>query len=365
MKSIYTRFFISLFVIAVVATAIFFALRLAQGPGSQATSLKSGNGIWNSFMAKRKLATVSKSAYFTAGFSIIKASDAFDASNDGIQQAFMYGGLYSEDSQLGRTFKTLHIKQVDGEISSYLYAYECHRLYQQHLDIQKFCSQDYPGMDHQQLIDLVKGEIARAKKTTLRAGYWILDDWPASDEGSAKSLLPEIAGIIHTQDPGMPAICGFGAELGAGQHDLLAPGVVKNYSPGGCDVVGIYIYSESVTDPTTPPSTFDWSMSTLLPAMLNGLSQQGWDPNKIPFMGIVQAWAGTRMDAKGYYEIAPRAQDIVQQSISFCKNGAQGINYYGWNSSMVRNIQTPANNAQIKQGVLKGIQACKNYWGLA
>lgn len=354
MKRIYFKVFILVLFIAVVASTAVFAQRLNN---TQEKRLVANPVI------KSKLVKVDKSSYFTAGFQIDKVSDAYDAANDGIQQAFTYGGIYSENSDLGRTFKSLHIKQVDGEISSYLYQYECHRLYQQHLNLQNFCSQDYPGMDSQKLINLVKDEIARAKKTTLRSGYWILDDWPGSDEGSAKPLLREITNIIHTEDPGMPSICGFGAELGVGNRDLFAPGITENYSPGGCDMVGIYIYSESVQDPRTPHTAFDWSMSTLLPRMLDSLSRQGWDKNKVPLMGIVQAWAGTRTDVQGYYEITPTAQDIEKQSLSFCQSGAQGINYYGWDDSTVSNIQTSANNAQIKQGVINGIAACKKYWG--
>ncbi|MDQ2714061.1 MAG: hypothetical protein M3Z08_04065 [Chloroflexota bacterium] len=351
------------FYVTIISLIIFAAVVLSTGLFLQHLGSTHTTHIIPASIIRRKVTRGDKSAFFTAGFQIDTASDAYNAANSGIQQAFTYGDIHAEDSDLGRTFKSLHIKQVDGGISSYLYQYECHRLYQQHFHLQHFCSQDYPGMDHQRLITLVKAEIASAKRTTLRAGYWILDDWPGADEGSAKSLLREITSIIHSEDPGIRSICGFGAELGVNYEDLLNPAVVENYAPGGCDIVGIYIYSQSVTDPGTSDSTFDWSMSTLLPRMLNGLSQQGWDQKKVPLMGIAQAWAGIRADFPGYYEIAPTAQDIEMQSLSFCQSGAIGINYYGWNDSTVRNMQTPANNAQIKQGVIDGIKACENYWG--
>ena len=217
-------------------------------------------------------------------------------------------------------------------------------------------------MDHQTLLQTVKSEVLKLKATADHSAFWILDDWPTIDEGSAKSILPEITQIIHANDPGKPAICGFGAELGVNHTDNFNPDVMKNFSQAGCNIIALYIYSESVTNPNTSHDTFDWSMSTLLPSVFRALGNQGWDGSKVPFMGIAQAWAGARTDVKGVYEITPSAADIEQQSASFCKNGAQGINFYAWNDSTVSNIQTPATNTEIKKGVEQGIKACQTYW---
>ena len=84
--------------------------------------------------------------------------------------------------------------------------------------------------------------------------------------------------------------------------------------------------------------------------------------NKVPFIGIAQAWAGKRSDVNGFYEIVPTSQDIEQESASFCRNGALAINYYAWNTSDVSDLQSPANNTQIREGVLKGIKSCQDYW---
>ena len=310
----------------------------------------------------RSTSSSSKFRHFTAGFQIINASNAQDAANLGIQVAFNYGEPYSEDSTMGRVFKSLQLEQIGGQISSLLYQYECHHLYQNHIDPQGYCSQDYPGMNYQTLMDTVKKDVINTKSHSSHSGYWILDDWPGSDEGSAKSILQSITQIIHTYDPGKPSICGFGAELGINRTDLFDPNVTKNYSPGGCDMVGIYVYSQSVTDSNTTPDTFDWSMSNLLPLIFNALQRQGWDKNKVPYIGIAQAWAGKRSDVNGFYEIVPTSQDIAEESASFCYNGALAINYYAWNTSDISDLQSPENNSQIREGVLQGIKSCQTYW---
>ncbi|HLZ62658.1 MAG TPA: hypothetical protein VKR06_37405 [Ktedonosporobacter sp.] len=300
-----------------------------------------------------------KSQYFTAGFQIDNPSKAQDAASIGIQETFTYNIL---DSGMGQTLDTLHMKQVSGKISSYLQNYECHRLFQNNLARPSSCSQDPSNMDQQTLLNDVTSEVLRAKAIPGNAGYWILDDWPTSDSGSAKGILQQITQIIHQNDPGKPAICGIGAELRSNRQDTFYAGTAANFSPQGCDMIGLYIYSQSVSDPATSPDSFDWSMSTLLPKIFSALQDNGWDASKTPFMGTSQAYGGSRNDVGGLYEIIPTAADIAQQSLSFCQNGALGINFYGWGSSNIGGIQTPSNNAQIKAGVTQGIAACKQYW---
>jgi len=193
-------------------------------------------------------------------------------------------------------------------------------------------------------------------------GVWALDDWPATDLGGAKAILPQIAAIAHTYAPGVKVICGFGAELGLNGTDILNTDYFDNFTPQGCDVVAIYIYSASVTDPTLSPATFDWSMRTLLPKIRAGLLAHGWNPKTTPMIGIPQAFGGTRLDAPGTYEITPTADDIALQSQSFCAGGASGIAYYAWQSSGLSALQTAANNINIAEGVHGGIELCQRLW---
>lgn len=138
--------------------------------------------------------------------------------------------------------------------------------------------------------------------------------------------------------------------------------IAANYAPGTCDIVAPYIYSDSVTDPATAPSAFDWSMQRVLPQVESALRSRGWNPAMVPLIGIAQAWGGTRTDIPGLYEIVPTAADLAQQSASYCQHGAVGIVYYAWSDSEIVGMQTPANNAQLAAGVEQGIALCRSVW---
>ncbi|MEO7000553.1 MAG: hypothetical protein ABI068_01955, partial [Ktedonobacterales bacterium] len=194
-------------------------------------------------------------------------------------------------------------------------------------------------------------------------GYWALDDWPASDPGSAAPLLRQIAALAHQITPGLPVICGFGPELEPGGADNFDARLFANYTPAGCDAVALYIYSASVIDPATSPTTFDWSMRSLLPKVFITLRALGWNPARTPLIGIPQAWAGDRSNVTAnIYEIAPTTDELAQQSASFCQSGASGIVFYAWYDSSTTNLQTPANSLVIRRGVRQGIAACKRTW---
>ncbi|HEU5383871.1 MAG TPA: hypothetical protein VFV38_51405 [Ktedonobacteraceae bacterium] len=234
------------------------------------------------------------------------------------------------------------------------------------------CTQDYPLYTLSYTLSTIQTELQNEAADTQVIAYWILDDWNfTNDPGGAAAILPQIAQMVHSIT-GKPIICGFGAGITANKQYSWAPALAQNFSPGGCDAVGLYIYSSSVLDPNTSPSTFDWSMSSLLPAMFKSLadcngtcsSANGWNVNNEPLIGIAQGWAGTRKNFSPVkYEIAPTADDIIEQSISFCEHGATGIAYYGWITSGVDPLYTPENSAAMKQGVQQGITSCQTIWG--
>lgn len=300
--------------------------------------------------------------HLIGGFSISSMSNAASAASDGVQTIFTYGPAYPSNSAMGRTIgATLHMTQVESQPWELLYQYECHRLVTLHKPWNGYCSQDYPEMTLSALLAGVKSDILTARQNNQVVGVWILDDWPAADPGGAASILPSIAQIIHSFAPHMPTICGFGAELGPHHTDIFDSAVFANYSPAACNEVALYIYSEPVANGATT-TTFDWSMSTLLPKIWSTLRARGWNLRASPVIGIPQAFGGARTSTPNTVEATPTASEIAQQSASFCKAGASGVVYYAWYDSSLTNLQTPANNAAIEQGVRVGIQACKTIW---
>lgn len=325
-----------------------------------------------SYKAKA-LAAQSNSAlsHLTGGFQIASVANVDDAAADGVTAAFNYGPAFSPQSTLGQEFTKEHMSLVVGGPASQLFYYQCHLSYTRGHPW-SVCTQDYPQYTLSYTLSAIQTELQNEAADTQVIAYWILDDWNyLGDPGGAATILPQVAQMVHSIT-GKVTICGFGAEITQNKQYSWAPVVAQNFSQAGCDAVGLYIYSGSVLDPTTSPSTFDWSMSNLLPAMFNSLANcdgtcstaNGWNINKEPLIGIGQAWAGTRTTFNPpEYEIVPTADDIIEQSISFCEHGATGIVYYAWITGGVNPLYTPVNTAAMKQGVQQGITSCQTVWG--
>ncbi len=302
-------------------------------------------------------------AHLIAGFSIATNFDAQNARSEGVQTVLTYGRAYSEETALGHTLEsTLHMTQIEAEPWELLHMYECHRLYSLRLSINGYCSQDYPKMTLHALLSDVKDDIEQDRLNENVVGVWVLDDWPASDPGSAAAVLPQIAKVIHLYAPNIPTICGFGASLLANGTGAYYAPALENFTPSGCDEVALYIYSAAVT--TSTRARFDWSMQSLLPKLRAGLEARGWNPQRSPWIGIAQAFGGERTDLLGHYVRTPTASDIALESESFCKAGASGIAFYAWYSSGLAGLQSPANNPDIERGVREGIANCQRVWGI-
>jgi hypothetical protein len=302
-------------------------------------------------------------AHLIGGFDIYGPGDARNAAAAGVQTVVNYRAAYPTNSAMGRVLgSTLHMTQVEAQPWELLHQYECHRLAQLGYLQSGYCAQDYPNMTLATVLAGVKSDMLALRENNQVVGVWALDDWPTADDGGAAAILPQIAAIVHHDAPGVKVICGFGADLAPNHIDSLNVRFFDNYTPKGCDVVALYVYSSSVPDPTLSPTTFDWSMRTLLPKIRAALSSRGWNPLTTPLIGIPQAFGGARMDQPGLYEITPTASEIATQSASFCAGGASGVAYYAWASSAIGNLQTAATNATIADGVREGIARCKQTW---
>ncbi len=306
--------------------------------------------------------------HIIGGFSINSPVRLTRAAVDGVQVVFDYGQPPSESAVLGQDLKSLHMKVVDGFISSYLYYYECHRtkIIKPSPAYTPYCLQDtHPELSTENtLLATIATHLQQVKDNQLIIGYWVLDDWVPWNPGSARQLLIKIHELIQQYTPGRPAICGFGGFIHSGTGYSWSDWLADNFSPQGCDVVGLYMYTPVLPDTTPVPSadTYNWSMAGLLPAVFSSLAKRGWDIGKEPLIGIVQAFGGQR-NHTNLYSVTPTARDIEMQSQSFCEYGASGLVFYGWDDSGFGPIaQTPTNNRGIEMGIRNGIAACKQIW---
>lgn len=307
--------------------------------------------------------------HLIGGFSITTPASAVSAATNGVQVAFEYGQPPASNSKLGQQLQLLHMKVIDGYISSMLHYYECHRLTVLTPLLptwQQYCQGDYyPYLsDESVLLRVLATHLQQVEHNSLVIGYWVLDDWLAADAGSARQILIDIHKLIQHYTPQRPAICGIGGLIKLDAHLGWSDWVAANFSPQGCDKVGLYLYTAVLPTTTLAPSSdmYDWSMSELLPQIFTSLERRGWSSHKEPLIGIAQAFGGPR-NHTNFYSVVPTAKNIETQSRSFCEHGASELTFYGWyDSEFGPTTSTPLNDKEIQMGIHKGIAACVQYW---
>ena len=308
-------------------------------------------------------------AHIVGGFSIDTPEGAVKASKDGVEVAFEYVQPPTQNDELGQKLQSLHTKVIDGFISSYLYYYECHRteeLKPALVGPGQYCQADaHPELtDENVLLATIATHLKQVKNNPLIIGYWGLDDWVQWDAGNARPLLIKIHELVQRYTPHRPMICGFGGSIAQGTGYGWEDWIAANFSPQGCDWVGLYIYTSTLSDtiPHLSSNAYNWSMARLLPAIFSSLKERGWDITKEPLLGIGQAFGGPIKNTNRYW-VTPTAKDIETQSRSFCENGATGLAFYAWDDSAFGPMtQTPMNSPGIQMGIHNGISTCKVYW---
>jgi hypothetical protein len=283
--------------------------------------------------------------HFIGGFGIKSDAEIANAVTNGIQSTLIYGYTPDEtNDSVGEALKANNMKVIDTMPWTYLYYYECH--------LDKTCpAATYPELTSSQAVlsDLTV-HLKRMQSNSLVIAYWMLDDWPYK-AGSGKDLLVQMNTLIHQYTPGKPTICGFGAEIPPLPGTILwSDSTAANFSPQGCDMVGLYIYAQS--DST---GTYDWSMAHVFPDVFASLKKREWSILQEPLVGIPQVFGGT---INGKVWPTPNASDIETQTKAYCQQGATGILYYSWEESG----QSPMNNSQINQGIKSGIADCELIW---
>lgn len=302
--------------------------------------------------------------HLIVGFGIDTPARVTSAASVGITTAILYNGPPDPNSPFGQALTANHINVIDARFSDELSRWECYRTHTvapppPH---NTYCRREpKPRITSEQsVLSDIDGFLAGDAANPLVVGYWVLDDWPFWDAGSATQLLADVHAHIQQATPGYPAVCGFAASVQAPGNIGWNAAHALNYSNAGCDMVGWYLYAYGVHNRHDDGSGLDWSMSSVLPAMAQSLSQQGWDPSVTPLLGIGQAWAGRYA---GHYQPGLTSAEMQTQAQAFCANGATSIGWYGWDDSgFRRRTDTPNNSAVIDTGITDGIAACQQLW---
>ena len=302
------------------------------------------------------------------GFSVDTPKRAAKAASEGVDTTILYDGSPAPKSALEKALKAHSIGVVDAGISGILFDWECHRTHTVKPPPSSYSQNYYCRTDEDPHI---KNEavVLRDVTTVLErdadrkyvVAYWVLDDWPGWDPGSARELLAKIHALIVAQTPGRPAICGFGAGVAKPGRVNWDPGTAANYSNGGCDIIGWYNYSPFGRHHPSLGKKLDWTMKALLPAMARSLEKKGWEIAKTPLYGIGQAWSGPY--DKRHYQPGLTREEMLQQAKAFCDFGADYIGWYAWDDSGDEaGTQTPNNSPVIAAGLAAGTKACREVW---
>jgi hypothetical protein len=302
------------------------------------------------------------------GFSVDTPVRAAKAAREGVTTTILYSGSPAPQSALAQALQVNGIGVVDGLVSGYLFYWECHRTHTvapppKSYGINSYCRTDEdPHFSSDAAVLRAVGRLlSRDAARPEVVGYWVLDDWAWWDAGSAHQLLQQVHALIAARTPGRPAICGFGAGIGAGDRYSWDPGTAKNYSNAGCDIVGWYNYSPFGRTHPSLGTHLNWPMKGLLAAMARSLGRYGWQIAQTPLYGIGQAWAGSY--DRRYYQPGLTVREMEEQAAGFCGFGARYVGWYAWDDSGDNaRTQTPNNSPTIAAGIAAGIDACRRYW---
>ena len=136
------------------------------------------------------------------------------------------------------------------------------------------------------------------------------------------------------------------------QYSELA---LSNISPAFCDLVSPYMYGY---EPSADPAVVDWTMTSLLPDMIQELKANGFDP-RTQMLPIVQAFG-----LRGAQTVAvPRAQDIEHAMKAYCDLGAIGLMFFTWRDRSPPEFVGYVENESFRAGIQAGAAYCHKLWG--
>lgn len=163
-------------------------------------------------------------------------------------------------------------------------------------------------------------------------GFALSDDW-YNNPGAGKKLFQDMTAAVHQYAPGHRSICIVTANTSyahsASSYASFA--AAQNFSPAGCDMVGIYLY------PTVNNQPFTNFTNAIAGLKLNGL-----DTAVTPVIGIAESYntTGTAVENEVKY---------------MCDNGASSIGFWAYNTGLGT---AAAESEDIRGGMSRGIQYC-------
>jgi hypothetical protein len=296
------------------------------------------------------------------GFTIEKSGQVRRAARLGITDDLLYG---SRSAKLEAALAGAGVGVIDGRISSELADWECHRTHTvapPPPGWRPYCATDaHPGVNSPAVVlEAVEGWLREDAAIANVAGYWVLDDWPPWDGGTARQLLGEIHGAIERITPGRPAICGFGGSIeDKGRLEGFESSAAENFSSEGCSMVALYNYAVWGKEPSNGDEV-EWGMGILLHEQMTALAAAGWNESETPLLGIGQAFSGPF--GIGEYEQGLTTAQMLEQAKAFCSAGATSLGWYAWGDSNYVHgklgTQTPVTSKAIRQGIEASIKAC-------
>lgn len=217
----------------------------------------------------------------------------------------------------------------------------------------------------QQLFDWVSNYLQSIKDDPDIVAFWILDDYVISAPWVLEKIHALVAQANQTSIVQRATICGFGGTLDIDVNTTppvrdwaYYNGEFSNFSPSACDFVTLYPYASGYPDVSS--DRVDWAMSKLLPDMMQGLQNYGWDSSKQPLIGMPQSFSSP-VTGNGTMYYRPTAGQLATQVSSYCQAGAVDILTFIWRDDP-DSFDTPATDASLKQGLLQGLQSCRALW---
>lgn len=237
------------------------------------------------------------------------------------------------------------------------------------------------NMTYDKLIDFVTKYLEKpsVKQNKNTIGFYVLDDWEnANAPGQAKKILEDVHTLIVASNKkyglDRKTICYFAAWIPRKNEKIETyHGIgdnAKNFTAKGCDIISINSYAAKSYGGSTAPQDYDWDMN-FLPQVKKVLKLNGWKPSMTPFIGGVQTYGNDPSyppTSDVQWIVLPRTDDVRRQALAFCKQNAESIWFWPWHDytgGSGNKLVSPSTSQQLFNGVVDGIIACKEYWGIA
>lgn len=220
-----------------------------------------------------------------------------------------------------------------------------------------------------QISTAISAYLAQIGSDPMYVGFWVLDD-ALKINGTlvdVRPILDDIHALVQQSNSTTHlkrlTVCGFSANLDYTGQPATSLEAFDNFTPTGCDIVAPYSYA--VPPSGAPNAVPDWTMTgynNLLGRIKTKLTSMGWNSATQPLIGVPQAFG---RPAGGYQ--TPTASEVTTQISSYCDNGAIAIIPFIWrndggDAEDGRAYYAPANNTDLKTGMLNGLKYCRSIW---